>query len=78
MEVCIFAGSIISSQTSSRGKIVITFISEFKSYSHQSKINCNRLFPWKHWSSQPENQSWQQGWKVKIEREGSERKEERE
>ena len=36
--------------------------SQFQAYSHPSQSNCNTLCPWKPWPSQPQNQSWKQGW----------------
>ena len=36
--------------------------SQFQGYAHPSQSNWNTPFPWQHWPSQPQNQSWQQGW----------------
>ena len=36
--------------------------SQFQAYAHPPQSNYNTSFPWKHWPSQPQNHSWQQGW----------------
>ena len=37
--------------------------SKFQGYANPPQSNWNTPFPWQHWPSQSQSQSWQQGWK---------------